>query len=184
MNKNHRLLKKLHSVYQYNLNKQDRLTRDSRLNTKFGYSPRTMRIDAILSRIRNRVRHLTPPEPGDVRMSRCDYSGGAPRGYKCGECGMKGVKLWREYQTFMDHQSLYCASCSVEKNGKGGEVDDNGKWSSPSDRLGIQTDTVGWRVPAVPTEDGRTFWGYTSVPEPGVSWWKRLPTRLAAEMKP
>jgi hypothetical protein len=38
------------------------------------------------------------------------------------------------------------------------------------------TDQIGWMVPAVPTPDGDTFWGYTSVPLEGVLWWKALPT--------
>lgn len=28
------------------------------------------------------------------------------------------------------------------------------------------------------TEEGDTFWGYTSVPSDGVIWWKALPTSL------
>jgi hypothetical protein len=28
----------------------------------------------------------------------------------------------------------------------------------------------------VPTPDLSTFWGYTSVPEEGVAWWRALPT--------
>jgi hypothetical protein len=39
-----------------------------------------------------------------------------------------------------------------------------------------RTDQIGWRVPAVPTEDGKSYWGYTSVPQPGCDWWESLPT--------
>ena len=35
--------------------------------------------------------------------------------------------------------------------------------------------SIGWLVPAVPTEEGNTFWGYTSVPYQGVYWWDNLP---------
>lgn len=38
-----------------------------------------------------------------------------------------------------------------------------------------RTDQIGWMVPAVPTEDGASFWGYTSVPQPGCAWWTNLP---------
>ena len=38
-----------------------------------------------------------------------------------------------------------------------------------------QTDQIGWRVPAVPTEENDTYWGYTSVPQPGCDWWANLP---------
>jgi hypothetical protein len=30
-------------------------------------------------------------------------------------------------------------------------------------------------VGAVPTEDGSTFWGFSSVPTDGVGWWESLP---------
>lgn len=45
---------------------------------------------------------------------------------------------------------------------------------------GSKTDQIGWRIPAVPTEANDTYWGYTSVPEPGVQWWKRLPSSVAS----
>lgn len=47
----------------------------------------------------------------------------------------------------------------------------------PADESSGRTDTIGWRVPAVPTEDGEGFWGYSSVPPEGVAWWRALPTR-------
>ena len=39
-----------------------------------------------------------------------------------------------------------------------------------------KTDQIGWLIPAVPVEEGGTYWGYTSVPEPGVKWWRSVPT--------
>lgn len=90
------------------------------------------------------------------------YAGGAPEGYVCGGCGASGCRLWRRYQTFLDHQALTCFSCT-EKIGIAGHP-----YTSDSH-------AIGWRVAAVPTEDGETFWGYTSVPEAGVAWWNALP---------
>ena len=54
----------------------------------------------------------------------------------------------------------------------------------PADSIETKTereryDQIGWLVPAVPTEEGDTFWGYTSVPEPGCQWWYRLPAMPA-----
>lgn len=112
-----------------------------------------------------------------IKISPFSYEEGAPAGYTCGSCGAHGVKLWREYQTFVDYQHLYCAKCAVAKDGRGGEVDEHGKWCAPDAKSQFKTDQIGWRVPAVPTVDGKTFWGYTSVPRDGVAWWKRLPTR-------
>lgn len=112
-------------------------------------------------------------------MAPCDYTGGAPDGYRCDKCGAKGVKLWRDYSTFLEHQELTCAPCLrayAASQGRHGEVDSDGLWSKPGDDIRWKSDSFFWRVPAVPTADGSTFWGYTSVPREGVAWWKRLPT--------
>lgn len=80
--------------------------------------------------------------------------------YACGACGATGVRLWRNYQTFLNSQTLTCRSCSEK---------DQDKVLAPG------TDQIGWRIPAVPTGDRDTFWGYTSVPDDGVKWWDSLP---------
>ena len=67
-------------------------------------------------------------------------SGKTPKGYACHDCGAKDVKLWREYNTFLDHQSLRCFECACKDQKK-----------KPSD---LDGDQVGWLVPAVPTEEG------------------------------
>lgn len=104
-----------------------------------------------------------------------DYSStAAPESYKCGGCGRTGVKLWREYQTFLDHQSLRCADCAAADQGRDiTSMDDRGRYNGEHGR----TDQIGWLVPAVPTAANDTFWGYTSVPSEGCAWWERLPVR-------
>jgi len=129
-------------------------------------------------------------------------------GYKCSKCGATGVKLWRYYQTFLDHQTLLCLNCACTEQDKIRTPTEDGVsfytdkihhwyrtatmrpdcWSGynpkegpPSDVIETRTerertDQIGWRVPAVPTEDGGTFWGYTSVPQAGCDWWASLPT--------
>ena len=92
--------------------------------------------------------------------------------YECGVCGIDGVKLWRLYQTFLEHQELTCAKCSCDKENIIDTVDSLGMIK----RKYGKSDQIGWRVPAVPTDD-ETFWGYTSVPQDKVDWWKALPTR-------
>lgn len=110
------------------------------------------------------------------QLGQCDYaSSEVPRGYRCIECGKKGVKLWRDAYVTMDIQSLECAACALYNQEQDGPVDEDGR---RTDKHGMETDQIGWRVPAVPTEDGRAFWGYTSVPDEGVAWWRRLPTDL------
>lgn len=98
--------------------------------------------------------------------------------YVCKACGASGRKLWREYQTFLDRQTLLCANCvskeySKENRGKTVKFDDDG--SRESEHVG-PTDQAGSRVPAVPTKEGDTFWGYTSVPRDRYDWWRQLPT--------
>jgi hypothetical protein len=141
-----------------------------------------------------------------------DYSKAeTPPGYKCSKCGATGVKLWRDYQTFLNHQSLLCLSCACQEQEEIRTPTEDGHslytdkiyywcrsadmapdhWSGYDPAKGIpsgaveiksareKTDQIGWRVPAVPTEDGDTFWGYTSVPQTGCDWWASLPFLLA-----
>jgi hypothetical protein len=145
--------------------------------------------------------------------------GNTPKGYVCHQCGARGVKLWREYNTFLDHQTLLCVKCAGAKN-KRSKSRENPKLAYRYDqlfgnlnrisrhrrsrknvrainrlrnemrlldeKLGSRlyeymtptswgdTDSLGWLVPAVPTEEGDTYWGYTSVPAMGCLWWRSL----------
>ena len=83
-------------------------------------------------------------------------------GYVCSDCATSGVRLWRDSHTFLDRQTLRCRACALTAADK-----PNG-WEPRGDQ-------IGWLVPAVPTPDGQTFWGYTSVPMAAVAWWSALP---------
>lgn len=107
--------------------------------------------------------------------------------YRCSQCGASDCKLWREYQTFLDNQNLYCVACACrdqpDTGAKPDDFDAGGyrpaKYRYPDGKeidMG-PTDQIGWLIPAVPTTEGDTFWGYTSVPEPLVQWWRNLPTQ-------
>lgn len=111
-----------------------------------------------------------------------DYaSNTAPALYCCKECGRTGCKLWREYNTFADHQTLLCCDCSAKEQKKDiASLDAEGRHV---DDLEMRTDQIGMRMPAVPTVEGDTYWGYTSVPQEGVRWWKNLPNRPPEEPK-
>lgn len=99
-----------------------------------------------------------------------------PSGYHCHTCGRHGCKLWREYQTLADYTELVCCDCAGKSQNKDvSNIDNRGV---RIDAHGCPTDSIGWRIPAVPTEDGSTFWGYTSVPQAGCDWWTNLPTRV------
>jgi hypothetical protein len=96
--------------------------------------------------------------------------------YEC-SCGATNCKLWRLYQTFMDSQELFCANCALANQDKVGPVNAGGYLQG---RYGM-TDQIGWLVPAVPDnlqnlDNIQTFWGYTSVPQDGVDWWRGLPS--------
>ena len=95
-----------------------------------------------------------------------------PSGYQCNECGISGVKLWREYQT-VDPQLLCCVCAAKDQNKNIDDIDEGGCYTTKDDS---RSDQIGWYVPAVPDEEGQGFWGYTSVPNDGVKWWKELPT--------
>ncbi len=108
-------------------------------------------------------------------------NGQVPEDYKCGECGAHGVKLWRLYQTFLDHQQFTCAECSAKAEDK--DISGiNADGCMPCELGCGDTDQIGWRVPAIPTEELDTYWGYSSVPQPGCDWWRKLPntTKKAA----
>lgn len=85
-----------------------------------------------------------------------------PSYYKCNRCNRKGIRLWRKYQTFLEHQCLLCVDCAEECENR---------------KLGVPYggDQIGWYIPAVPTIEDNTYWGYTSVPQDGVDWWYSLP---------
>lgn len=95
-----------------------------------------------------------------------------PKKYFCSKCGKTHVKLWRRYQSV--NLELLCAECaSVNQQKDISTMDENGTCSG---KLG-STDQIGWYIPAVPDEEGLGYWGYTSVPEEGVNWWKKLPNK-------
>jgi len=89
--------------------------------------------------------------------------------YKCTKCGASGVQLWRDYQTCLENIELCCIDCAIKAGKKEG--------------YDASSDSIGWRVPAVLTAEGDTFWGYSSVPEDRVAWWYGLPVALEMTLK-
>lgn len=93
--------------------------------------------------------------------------------YRCARCGTSGCKLWRESYVMLNQVELLCANCTAkEENKEISTMGPDGKWMSEWG----PTDQIGSWLPAVPTEDGKTFWGYTSVPDAGCQWWRDLPS--------
>lgn len=107
-------------------------------------------------------------------MNNVDYKlDTVPDDYKCGKCGATNCKLWREYNAFPPI-GIFCARCATRDQKKSIEtLDDTGRRYTED---GMKTDTIGGLVPAVPDKKNVGYWGYTSVPQDGVDWWRRLPT--------
>ena len=104
-----------------------------------------------------------------------------PKGYVCGECGQGGVKLWRVAASSCIR--LFCVVCVCKKERDVNPLDFDANGEHPigfcnngAKWLGLRSDQVGGCVAAVPCEDGSGWYGYTSIPEEGVAWWRRLPT--------
>ncbi len=97
--------------------------------------------------------------------------GVVPDDYKCDNCGVCGVKLWRECQTAASQTKLLCAHCAEEDQQKNNEPG----WKSSFFSGG--GDQIGWLISAIPKEGDNTYWGYTSAPDNGVDWWKKLPIK-------
>lgn len=94
-----------------------------------------------------------------------------PMPYACASCGTIDVRLWRQYSTFLHHQSLLCRQCAeVEQRPN---LETLGPANVPSRTRG-PSHSIGWRVPALPDDTG-TFWGYASAPQRAIDWWTALP---------
>ena len=89
-----------------------------------------------------------------------------PPDYKCHECGLTGVKLWRDCNE--SRIELKCWKCAEESQGHKIDL--------------VETDSCAWLVPAIPDLQG-SYWGYTSVPYEGCQWWKALPLKLEGEWR-
>lgn len=103
----------------------------------------------------------------------------APSNYACSKCGATGCKLWREYQSFRQPIELLCATCAAEDQKQDiSDIDSRGMYTKDPVKYGVdrRSDSIGWFVPAVPTEENDGYWGLTSVTEKGWSWWETLPT--------
>ncbi len=90
-----------------------------------------------------------------------------PPKYSCSKCKVHGVALFRQYQCYANYIELLCVDCAEKDQDKKFNPDNRPKCSE-----------IGWLVAAVPTAEGDTYWGYTSVPQDGCDWWYRLPKKL------
>lgn len=106
----------------------------------------------------------------DWRM--LDYkSNKTPPNYICDNCKVENVKLWRQSYAFLNDIKLLCFECSKKDQSK---LDWNWQYSYSGETVFNNTDQIGSLIPAVPTEDCSTYWGYTSTPLEGCRWWHKL----------
>ena len=122
------------------------------------------------------------PKIVDIKQPFRYAAGEVPKTYKCQICGATHVKLWRKYQAFVEDNTLVCASCLSQMHTQGKfmpvfrDTQHGGSWT---DKFGQNiSDSIGDFVPAVPTEENDTFWGYSSVPKEGCAWWNKLPNGM------
>ena len=93
--------------------------------------------------------------------------------YSCATCKCTEAKLWRPMSVFAEDIKLICWEC-LENKGHHVCLDDE----HPSDQVyNSDIEHTCWG-PAVPDLDGQ-YWGYTSVPEWWVQWWKHLPDKAS-----
>ncbi len=106
-----------------------------------------------------------------------------PESYLCSKCKVSGLKLWRQWNTMVCYLELLCAACAAP----GVQVDQDGRHDSEHGGGSDQLSDVGGSgslAPAVPTTDGESYWGYTSVPLAGCAWWRALPTYAGQPQRP
>ncbi len=102
--------------------------------------------------------------------------------YVCTGCGACNCRLWRQYQTVLDGIELKCIDCALEEYQEKHPGDELPQVRESLQQVGHDlTDQVGGLIPAVPTKENDTFWGYTSVPQDRVEWWYSLPIRDLGE---
>lgn len=105
-----------------------------------------------------------------------DYSSGnTPPDYQCTVCGKSDVKLWRELGVLLP-TPLYCTQHAAEHEERS-IIDMDANGTIPDQFTGTPTDCIGNFGPAVPTEDGTSYWSYTSIPSAGIAWWQALPNQ-------
>ena len=111
----------------------------------------------------------------DYRPMKIDYKEKVtPFEYICYDCGVTNCKLWRPCQTF--NPRLLCIDCLIIKQDLDiNDVNEEGQYFEKISSSYL--DVIKWYVPAIPDVEGDGYWGYTSVPEVGVNWWRKLPTR-------
>ena len=111
---------------------------------------------------------------GYIPVTDLYWNESVPADYTCSHCGATSCKLWREYQT--EAPKLLCARCTAKDQDKDiSSIDRDGRTKNAPPLVG-RSDSIGWYIPAVPTEWPGNYWGYTMVPRVARDWWHHLKT--------
>ena len=103
-------------------------------------------------------------------VKKFDYSLAViPTDYKCGHCGVVSCKLCREFNSPSSFIVLRCTSCAEVNQRRMHEAGWQSLFSQQCD------DQIGVFIPAVPKEDGLSYWSYIKIPQAGLDWWNKLP---------
>lgn len=97
-----------------------------------------------------------------------------PDGYRCMDCDTHGVKMWRMSNSSCIEFRCFTCACLQEKVKATPSVDRKGVMKL-SHGIHVQSDQIGNLVPAIPSEDGSTCWGYSNASAEACQWWWSLP---------
>lgn len=101
--------------------------------------------------------------------------------YSCDDCGSSGLKLWRDYNAFLNHQTLTCVPClmkSFDPSKDRSELDEYRVLDDSGNFTFSGGTEINGKIPAMLTEEGDTFYGFTSVSDASYRSWCALPTYL------
>lgn len=93
--------------------------------------------------------------------------------YRCMQCGVDGVKLWREYNSGPKWE-LFCAECAAKSQNHTAPIKPDGSHETPDGKI---ANKIGGLIPAIPAEEGSTFWGVRGVSARLKRWWESLPLK-------
>lgn len=84
-----------------------------------------------------------------------------PEFYRCSQCGVTGVKLWRGPCDSSEPPPLFCKACALINQDESGETPDH---------------RIGGLIPAIPMADVKGgYWGHRFSPREERKWREGLP---------
>ncbi len=110
-----------------------------------------------------------------------DYKPSPDVPYICSTCNIRGIKLWRMRGNHYESAQLQCAHCATVQEGLIGISIDPKTGKHFNKRMGVETDAIGRKVPALPGQRGKNFLWIPTNSEQALDyhfarlWWESLP---------